>query len=52
MKKGSCVRLLLLMCVMLLAACGKPGDPVQTESPVPDVEEVTLVVTEQTIHQL
>ena len=52
MKKGSCVRLLLLMCVMLLAACGKPGDPVQTESPVPDVEEITLVVTEQTIHQL
>ena len=52
MKKGSCVRLLLLMCVMLLAACGKPGDPGQTESPVPDVEEVTLVVTEQTIHQL
>lgn len=52
MKKGICVRLLLLMCVMLLAACGKPGDPVQTESPVPDVEEVTLVVTEQTIHQL
>ena len=52
MKKGSCVRLLLLMCVMLLAACGKPGDPGQTESPVPDVEEITLVVTEQTIHQL
>lgn len=52
MKKGSCVRLLLLMCVMLLAACGRPGDPVQTESPVPDVEEITLVVTEQTIHQL
>ena len=52
MKKGICVRLLLLMCVMLLAACGKPGDPGQTESPVPDVEEITLVVTEQTIHQL
>lgn len=52
MKKGSCVRLLLLMCVMLLAACGKPGDPGQTESQVPDVEEITLVVTEQTIHQL
>ena len=52
MKKVCCVRILLLMCVMLLAACGTPGNPVQTESPVPDVEEVTLVVTEQTIHQL
>ena len=52
MKKERCIRLLLLICVMLFAACGKTGEPDRTESSVPDVEEITLVVTEQTIHQL
>ena len=52
MKKERCIRLLLLICVMLFAACGKTGEPGRTESTAPDVEEITLVVTEQTIHQL
>ena len=52
MKKERCIRLLLLICVMLCAACGKTGEPGRTESSAPDVEEITLVVTEQTIHQL
>lgn len=43
---------LLLLCAVLLAACGKGTEPKVTETTAPAVEEVTMVVTEDTISQL
>ena len=43
---------LLLLCAALLAGCGRGTEPKVTETTAPQVEEVTMVVTEDTISQL